>query len=460
MFGLLNHFLLFRCVWARDYEVAEKVLPPPAASCERASRAHRAVRGHRACPATPGEGDELRGDRAPGLPSPALPARSPGLPQRVDETVDRTLRVQGHDIPYIEEAGHFIGHAASCSEEDVPFSSQHPRRPLRGAAAAEAERSARLQPRTAAAAAVRHGQRDRPAPGELPGPEPQLRRPQDARRPDAGRAAAAASPAGFLFLSELFSPTPLLLLLAPPLPPPRTLRAPSRRSPPPGPSCCLQSLWVPSGKFLDQVVVPIGRRGAEERGDKEAEANQAAAAGGGARPGRDDFRGRGTRPPGKPRRARTERGEALEGRQSGPRAGKLSLESRPGVARLRMRQFPPGKAKDTGVQTGSRVLKGAGSMRIGDGAGALDPSRLSQPHSCRWKGGVRVGWVRGMGYLLTEGEKGGCWSKGKNRTFSKYTVRKENMRGKEGDSGEGEGRVCLHVELVVKIFVSSISVRR
>lgn len=34
------------------------------------------------------------------------------------------------------------------------------------------------------------------------------------------------------------------------------------------------------------------------------------------------------------------------------------------------------------------------------------------------------------------------------------------MRGKEGDSGEGEGRVCLHVELVVKIFVSSISVRR
>lgn len=72
----------------------------------------------------------------------------------------------------------------------------------------------------------RHCQRDRPAPGELPGAEPQLRRPHDARRRDAGRAAAAASPAGFLFLSELFSPTPLLLLLAPPLPPPRTLRAP------------------------------------------------------------------------------------------------------------------------------------------------------------------------------------------------------------------------------------------
>ena len=140
-------------------------------------------------------------------------------------------------------------------------------------------------------------------------------------------------------------------------------------------------LWVPSGKFLDQVVVPIGRRGAEERGDKEAEANQAAAAGGGARPGRDDFRGRGTRPPGKPRRARTERGEALKERQSGPRAEKLSPESRPGVARLGMRQFPPEKAKDSGVQTGSRVLKGAGSMRIGDGAGALDPSRLSQPHA-------------------------------------------------------------------------------
>lgn len=39
----------------------------------------------------------------------------------------------------------------------------------------------------------RHDQRDRAAPGGLPGPEPQLRRPRDARRPDAGRAAAAAS---------------------------------------------------------------------------------------------------------------------------------------------------------------------------------------------------------------------------------------------------------------------------
>ncbi|XP_057559545.1 serine/arginine repetitive matrix protein 1-like isoform X2 [Hippopotamus amphibius kiboko] len=33
------------------------------------------------------------------------------------------------------------------------------------------------------------------------------------------------------------------------------------RAPPPGPSWCLRSPSVPSGEFLDQVVVPIGRRG-------------------------------------------------------------------------------------------------------------------------------------------------------------------------------------------------------
>lgn len=46
------------------------------------------------------------------------PAR-PGLPQGADEAVDRALRVQGHDVPYVEEAGHFIRHAASCSKVDV-----------------------------------------------------------------------------------------------------------------------------------------------------------------------------------------------------------------------------------------------------------------------------------------------------------------------------------------------------
>lgn len=46
------------------------------------------------------------------------PAR-PGLPQGADEAVDGALRVQGHDVPYVEEAGHFIRHAASCSKVDV-----------------------------------------------------------------------------------------------------------------------------------------------------------------------------------------------------------------------------------------------------------------------------------------------------------------------------------------------------
>lgn len=49
--------------------------------------------------------------------SAAQPA--PGLPQGADEAVDRALRVQGHDVPYVEEAGHFIRHAASCSKVDV-----------------------------------------------------------------------------------------------------------------------------------------------------------------------------------------------------------------------------------------------------------------------------------------------------------------------------------------------------
>lgn len=175
----------------------------------------------------------------------------------------------------------------------------------------------------------RHDRRDRAAPGGLPGPEQQLRRPRDARRPDAGRAAAAASrqvSCSFqnFSLRHLCSSS---LLLRSRLRKPSALRAPPRRSQPPGRICCLQSLWVPSGKFLDQVVVPIGRRGAEERGDKEAEANQAAAAGGGARPGRDDFRGRWTGHPGSrgaraPNAGRRWRGDsgAPEPRSCRPRA--------------------------------------------------------------------------------------------------------------------------------------------
>lgn len=57
--------------------------------------------------------------------------------------------------------------------------------------------------------------------GSWPGAKRQPETPRDLRRRGAPRASAAASPSGFLFLSEVFSPTPLLLLLV--LPPPRPL---------------------------------------------------------------------------------------------------------------------------------------------------------------------------------------------------------------------------------------------
>lgn len=90
-----------------------------------------------------------------------------------------------------------------------PSSSLRPRRPLRGAAAAEAERGARRQRRERL-------QRARP---EGPGVGSALPRAWGAK-PQPGRleAEAVASPAGFLFLSEVCSPTPLLLLLRPPGP--------------------------------------------------------------------------------------------------------------------------------------------------------------------------------------------------------------------------------------------------
>lgn len=212
------------------------------------------------------------------------PAR-PGLPQGADEAVDRALRVQGHDVPYVEEAGHFIRHAASCSKVDVlPL---RPRRPLPGAAAAEAERSARLQRQERR----RRARPERPGVGlgsaarreSRPGATPQPQTPRDVRSPGTPRAAAAAAAAGFLFLSEVFlsntfAPPPPTSSSSPPFSAPRRSRHRHRE----GASGC-RAPWCPRGNFWTRWRCPLSE--GEERSPGR-EANRGAAAGGGAGPGR------------------------------------------------------------------------------------------------------------------------------------------------------------------------------
>lgn len=184
------------------------------------------------------------------------PAR-PGLPQGADEAVDRALRVQGHDVPYVEEAGHFIRHAASCSRVDV----------LPLCALAALSREPPPQGRNGARDCSAEGGGGHGAAPSRGGAGQQRSR----SRRHARRAQPGSLPAGFLFLSELFSPTPLLLLLPrlPLLPPPRAL--PPLRPAAAGPATgsrlvVAEPLLGPLGGFLDQVVVPIGQRGREEPG--------------------------------------------------------------------------------------------------------------------------------------------------------------------------------------------------
>lgn len=49
-------------------------------------------------------------------------AARPHSPQRADEPVDGALRVQGHDVPDVQKAGHFLRHSGSFSSW-VPRSS-------------------------------------------------------------------------------------------------------------------------------------------------------------------------------------------------------------------------------------------------------------------------------------------------------------------------------------------------
>lgn len=96
------------------------------------------ARAHRAPESRPA-GGLPRAD--PARPHLAGAGRAPRLPERADEAVDGALRVQGHDVPYVEETGHFLRHAAaSCSTVDLralPAPSPRPPRSRgrRGAAA-------------------------------------------------------------------------------------------------------------------------------------------------------------------------------------------------------------------------------------------------------------------------------------------------------------------------------------
>lgn len=119
---LLNHFLLFRCV--SEFEIMNLLRK----SC---LSGQLPANQRRACTALPGGRATLgwssrrtrrrvEGRRwAPRRQSARAAQPAPGLPQGADEAVDRALRVEGHDVPYVEEAGHFIRHAASCSKVDV-----------------------------------------------------------------------------------------------------------------------------------------------------------------------------------------------------------------------------------------------------------------------------------------------------------------------------------------------------
>lgn len=277
-------------------------MPLGAASCERAERpALSAGADTAARPGHPpagswgtrrreqGRGRFSRRSAGAAQPSP------PGLPQGADEAVDRALRVQGHDVPYVEEAGHFIRHAASCSKADVPplscalaaLSGEPPRRGRHGAHGCSAD-----------SGGEGHGPSDRvswlsraPAPGEparsAAAAADTPRRAQPRRRENCSRRFPGRFPVPFRsFLSNTFAPPPASS--APhSVSPPRSA-PPPRPFPPPGGCWWLQSPSVPSGEFLDQVAMPIGLRGGEEPGERGWEANQRAAAGGGAGPGRGD----------------------------------------------------------------------------------------------------------------------------------------------------------------------------
>lgn len=457
------------CLWAGDYEVAEKVLPPQAASCEPAERTALSAGAEPAPAARPRAGgrgggarrdrDGFRGDRAQ-----RRPARAPGLPQGADEAVDRALRVQGHDVPYVEEAGHFIRHAASCSRADVPpllcalaaLSGEPPRQRRSGAHDGGAEsgggghcpsgRGSGLSP------ARRRGSRPR---AKLP-----LQTPRAVRRPGTPRAAAAASPAGFLFLSEVFSPTPLLLLLPPPLPLrlPSPLGAPPRPSPPPRGSWWCRAPRSPRGNFWTRWWCPLGAGEERRLGRRGREANQGAAAGGGAGRGRDDAGEAG--PPGQPRlwprgpgrrRSARRRWRGDEGGIAALEGPALGCDS-PCLGKRRMAESRPVPGASRG--------QGGWEVAVTGEEGREGPERWNEPArrlemERRSRGGV--GGV-GLGNRLTKGEEG-VEVKEEIEIKNKYMVKKDNRKGESEELrplfGACSFGFCLKYMALVKLDPSA-----
>lgn len=219
-------------------------LPASEPSARRCPRAHRPSRAARPPPgreqgdAAARAGAGMVQERERGR----CAARVPGLPQGADEAVDRALRVQGHDVPYVEEAGHFIRHAASCSKVDVPplacalaaLSGEPPRQRRNGAHSCSAD-----------SGSEGHGLSDRvswlspaPAPGKPTRSEaaaadaPRRAQPWGSGGPESrSRRFPGRFPVPFrTFLSNTSAPPPASS--APPLRVPSSFCAPPRRSPP------------------------------------------------------------------------------------------------------------------------------------------------------------------------------------------------------------------------------------
>lgn len=332
-------------------------MPLGAASCERAERpalsagADPAARPGHPRAGAGGRGGASRGGDGSGDATGAAQPAPPGLPQGADEAVDRAFRVQGHDVPYVEEAGHFIRHAASCSKVDVPplpcalaaLSGEPPRQRRNGAHGCSAD-----------SGGEGHGLSDRvswlspaPAPGERARSKAAAADTPRRAQPGHPRAAGAASSAGFLFLSEVFSPTPLLLLPPPPLPHPCPLPA------------LRPTAAVPATRRVLVVAKPLGPLGgifgpggdahwAEGRRGARGKGVGAQSASGGR--GRSwSWAGRLCRGQATREAARCGVPRALEGRlgaRAGERARYSHSGSGPGV-----RQSPQGKAKDGGAKT-------------------------------------------------------------------------------------------------------------
>lgn len=286
----------------------EKTVPlRSVASCAQASRAPSAVR----CPpaqtqprrhATLGGSSARRSGTSSGRRQ-----RRPAalcLPQGADEAVDRALRVQGHDVPYVEEAGHFIRHTASCSKVDVlPLLCASP--PAPG--------SRRGRARLLHREPLQRAQPERPgcrlSPASRRGSWQERSRSREHPAMSAARDPQRLPPQQVSCSFQKFSL--LHLCSSSPLPQPPPFSAPPHCSQHhrEGAGGCKASR-CPRGNFWTRWWCPLGEGEERSSGRREWEANQRAAAWGGAGQGRCNSGE--ARPPGKP---------LVGQRANGPRGG-------------------------------------------------------------------------------------------------------------------------------------------